>query len=298
MLTTCNFLVSQFVLTHMKILPFIIALLICQVSWTQNIYGSVSGGYQRVVQESQPPLRIVNSSHTLADPWFTKPVYLSFSEVLRTDLNLGHFLTKNLGYELSGSYLKPLTEITDDGYTNSQLSGRFYQASFKVILSKKINRFDVYAKMGVNFAKGIMYYDQKVYGLDYQVHGRNEARSIYEYSDGAQWGFNSALGFSFNLNHRLSVFSEVYAIYQPFEPERGQMTHLTYDDENMMQYDNDPYSSEIQFVEESNSYYYDIGETSQPEKMYKRSYSLGGIGINLGVKVILFAKKEELNPAP
>lgn len=297
-MSTCNFLVSQFVLTYMKILSFLIALLICQVSWTQNIYGSVSGGYQRIVQEAQPPLRVVNSSHTLADPWFNKPVYLSFSEALRTDLNFGHFFTKNVGYELSGSYLKPFTEITDDSYTSSQLSGRFYQASFKVILSKKINRFDVYAKMGVNFAKGIMYYDQKVYSLDYEIHGRNEARLVYEYSNGAQWGFNSALGFSFNLNSRLSVYSEVNVMYQPFEPERGQMTHLTYDDENMMQYYDDPFNSEIQFVEEVYTYDYDVDETSQPEKMYKRSYSLDGIGINLGVKFILFADKEEEKSAP
>lgn len=282
----------------MKITPFIIALLICQVSWAQNIYGSVSGGYQRIVQSSQVPMLIVNTAHQLSDPWFTKPVHLSFSEALRTDLNFGHYFTKNLGYELSGSFFKPLIETNDDGYVKRQLSGRFIQASFKVLLSTKINRFDVYAKMGVNFAKGIMCYDQKVYDLDYQVHGRNEARSIYEYSDGAQWGFNSALGVSFNLNYRLSVYGEVYSIYQPFEPERGQMIHLTYDDENMMQYYDEPYNSEIKFEEESNSYYYDIGETSQPEKMYKRSYSLGGIGINLGVKFILFAKKEEVNPAP
>lgn len=274
----------------MKHLPLIILLLTCHFSNAQQIYGSVSGGYQRIIQESQPPLRVVNSSHTLADPWFTYPVYFSFSEAFRSDLNFGHYFMKNIGYELSGSYFKPLAETSADDNFTRQLSGQFYQASFKFLLRKQINKLDLYAKMGVNFVKGKMYFDQLFYTED-ASYDMNEARMIYEYSEGARWGFNSALGFGFNLNHRVSINGEVYAIHQPFEPQRGKMTHFTYDDENMMQNYDNPLSSEINFVEEVYPNY-DFNDTSKPEKMYKRSYALSGVGVNIGVAVTIWSKKE------
>lgn len=244
-----------------------------------------------MIQESQPPTRVVNSYHQISDPWFYRLADLSFSQAIRTDVNFGHYFTKNLGYELSGSYFNPIAETTDDGFVNRQLTGQFYQASFKILLRKQINKFDLYAKMGVNYVTGKMYFDQLFCTEDASYY-YNEFRMIYEYSDGAKWGFNGAMGVRYALNNRLSVYGEVYSIFQPFTPARGQMTHHTYDDENAMQYSEDPYYSEIHFGD-SQDYWYTSDDTTKPQNMYKRSYALHGVGVNIGVAVSIWTKKED-----
>ncbi|PHR42445.1 MAG: hypothetical protein COA32_17500 [Fluviicola sp.] len=290
-------MVAQFVLTYMKNLAILIALLICQVSWTQNIYGSVSGGYQRIIQSTQPPSYIVNTYHQISYPWFTRLEGLSFSDAVSTVLSFGHLLTENIGYELTGSYLKPLTVIEENGYTEHQFSGRFFRTSFKIVLSIPIQKFDLYSKLGVNYTIGKLYYYQRLYNKGEMPLSFEESTLKYEYTNGSRLGYNLALGTSFNFNERLSVFTEIYAIYQPFEPSKGQRIEQTTDGISEMQYADEPYFSQIQFGAESMSYYYSE-DKSQPQKLYKRNYSLGGVGINLGVKFILFEKKKEVSSAP
>tara|TARA_B100000508_G_scaffold141026_1_gene145353 strand:+ start:137892 stop:138638 length:747 start_codon:yes stop_codon:yes gene_type:complete len=244
-----------------------------------------------MIQESQPPTRVVNSYHQISDSWFYRRANLLFSQAIRTDVNFGHYFTKSVGYELSGSYFKPFDETTDDGYLNRQLTGQFYQVSFKILLRKQINKFDLYAKMGVNYVTGKMYFDQLFYTQD-ETYSINEARMIYEYNDGAQWGFNGAMGVRYALNDRLSIYGEFYSLFQPFTPARGQMTHHTYDDENAMQYSEDPYYSEIHFGDSQDNWY-TSDDTSKPQKMYKRSHSLSGIGVNIGLTINIWSKKED-----
>ena len=278
----------------MKYLTALITLFIVYVSFGQNMYGSVSGGYQRIIQSSQPSSYIVNTIHQISFPWFTRYEDPSFSQAVNTDLSFGHLITKNIGYELTGSYLKPLTAIEDDGFTERQLSGRFFRASFKVVLSIPIKRFDLYAKLGVDYATGKLYYFQRLYNKGESPLGFDESTLKYEYTSGARFGYNLALGTSFNFSEKLSVFTEIYAIYQSFEPSKGKRIDHTVDGESQMYYGNDPYSSTIQFGDENNSYYHS-DDMSQPQKLYKRSYSLGGIGITLGVKFLLFVKEKEVD---
>lgn len=278
----------------MRKLLFLIALSTGQFTWTQHMYGSVSGGYQRILHSSQPSSYIVNTYHQISYPWFTRLEDPSFTDAISTDLSFGHLLTKNIGYELMGSYLKPLTVIDDNGYSEHQFSGRFFRMSFKLVLSVPINKFDLYSKLGVNYSIGKLYYYQRLYNKGEMALSFEESTLKYEYTDGAKLGYNLALGTSFKFNERLSVFAEIYAIYQSFEPRKGQRIEQTNDGVTQMQHADDPYFSQIQFGDESNSYYYSE-DKSQPQKLYKRNYSLGGIGINLGIKFIIFTKKKEEN---
>jgi len=284
--------------SSMKYLPFLFTLLLCQISWTQSIYGSVSGGYQRIIQVSQPPSYIVNTYHQIVNPWFWRLEDLSFSDALSTDLSFGHMLTNNIGYELTGSYFKPLTVTEDNGYTEHQFSGRFLRGSAKLVLSVPIKKFDLYSKLGVNYTVGKLFYFQRMYNKGELPLSFDESTLKYEYTDGSKLGYNFALGTSINFNDRLSVFAEIYAIYQSFEPGKGQRTEQTTDGVDEMQYGDDPYFSQVQFGDESEYYYWNSEDKSQPQKLYKRNYSLGGIGINLGIKFIIWAKKKEESGTP
>ena len=59
-----------------------------------------------------------------------------------------------------------------------------------------------------------------------------------------------------------------------------------------MQYSVDPYYSEIHFGD-SHDYGYMSDDTTKPQKMYKQSYSLSGIGVNIGIAVSIWSTKEE-----
>lgn len=276
----------------MKFLLFIITIILCQFSWAQHIYGSVSGGYQHINKGSQPPSYIVNTYHQISNPWFWRLENLSFSDAVSSDISFGHLLTDNIGYELTGSYFKPLTVTEDDGYTERQFSGRFLRGSAKIILSVPIKKFELYTKLGVNYTSGSLFYYQKMYNKGDLPLSNDESTLKYEFSNGSRLGFNLALGTSYKINGRLSVFTEIYAISQSFEPSKGQRIEQTTDGVDEMQYSDDPYYSQVQYGDESEWYYYTSDDKSQPQKLYKRNYSLGGIGINLGIKVTLWSKKK------
>jgi hypothetical protein len=276
----------------MKFLLFIITIILFQFSWAQHIYGSVSGGYQHINQGSQPPSFIVNTYHQISNPWFWRLENLSFSDAVSSDISFGHMLTDNIGYELTGSYFKPLTVIEDDGYTERQFSGRFLRGSAKIILSVPIKKFELYTKLGVNYTSGSLFYSQRMYNKGDLPLSNDESTLKYEFTNGSRLGFNLALGTSYKINGRLSVFTEVYAISQSFEPSKGQRIEQTTDGVDEMQYSDDPYYSQVQYGDESEWYYYTSDDKSQPQKLYKRNYSLGGIGINLGIKVTLWSKKK------
>ncbi len=282
----------------MKFLLFLITLILCQFSWGQHIYGSVSVGYQHINQGSQPPSYIVNTYHQISNPWFWRLEDLSFSDAISSDLSFGHMLTDNIGYELSGSYFKPLTVAENDGYTERQFSGRFLRGSAKLILSVPIKKFDLYTKLGVNYTVGKLFHYQRMYNKGELPLSFDESTLKYEYTGGSKLGYNLALGTSYNFNNWLSLFTEIYAIYQPFEPSKGQRTEQTTDGVDEMQYNDDPYFSQVQFGDESEWYYYTSDDKSQPQKLYKRNYSLGGIGINLGIKFTLWSKKKGESGTP
>lgn len=276
----------------MKFLLFSIALLLFQFSWAQHIYGSISVGYQRINQASQAPSFIVNTYHQISYPWFWRLEDLSFSDAINSDLSFGHMLTDNIGYELTGSYFKPFTVIENDGYVERQFSGRFFRGNAKLILSVPVEKFDVYTKLGVNYTVGKLFYNQRMYNKGELPLSFDESTLMYEYTDGSKLGYNLALGTSYNFNQWLSVFAEIFAIYQPFEPSKGRLIEQITDGVDEMQYTQDPYFSQVQFGDASEYYYYTSDDTSQPQKLYKRNYSLGGIGINLGIKFKLWSKKK------
>ena len=282
--------------SSMKYAPFLFTLLLCQVSWTQSIYGSVSGGYQRIIQGSQPPSYIVNTYHQIANPWFWRLEDLSFNDAVSTDLSFGHMLTDNIGYELTGTYFNPLTVTEDNGFTEHQFSGRFFRGSTRFVFCIPIKRFDLYAKVGVNYTVGRLFYFQRMYNKGELPLSFDESTLKYEYTEGSKLGYSFAIGTSINFNERLSFFGEIYAVYQPFEPSKGQRTEQTTDGVDEMQYGDDPYFSQVQLGDESEDDYWSSEVKAQPQKLYKRNYSLGGIGVNLGIRFELWAKNKSGTP--
>ncbi|MFT4663749.1 MAG: outer membrane protein W [Gammaproteobacteria bacterium] len=282
----------------MKYFTLFTTLFLVQFTWTQSIYGSVSGGYQHIIQNSQPPSYIVNTYHQISIPWLWRQEDFSFTDATATELSFGHMLNEKIGYELTGAYLKPFDVNDNDEFTEREFSGQFFRMSAKIVLSVPIKKIDLYAKLGVNYAIGKLSYYQKFnYTGDLSLNYA-ESTLTYEYTNGSSLGYNLALGTNLNLNKRVSVFAEIYAIYQSFEPRTGRRTEQTANGVDILASADNPYFSEIQFGDESEWLYYNSEDKTQPQKLYKRNYSLGGLGIKVGIKFTLWEKKNEESVLP
>ena len=277
----------------MKYASLLVVVFLFQRAYSQSIYSSISGGYQRIVQNSQAPSNIVNTYHQISNPWFWREENVRFTDAMNVDLSFGHFLNKHFGYEISGSYLKPFARSENDGYTRHTLSGQFYRVSAKIILLVPFKKVDVYSKLGINYAAGIMHYSQAFKNNGALPLGFEESTLAYAYTNGGSLGFHLALGTNLHVNKRIAFFAEMSAIYQSFEPSSGRMTEYTVDGVDQLSYLHDPYFSQIEFGDQSEAYYWNSNDKSQPQKLYKRNYALGGLGITLGVKYVLWTKKKE-----
>ena len=102
-------------------------------SRAQHIYGSISGGYLLNAGNDQAPSYIVNTYHQISLPWFWRQENYAFKNSLHTDLNFGHLITEQIGYELSFSYLKPNSVSDNFSYGQKIMSGAFFQSAAKLI---------------------------------------------------------------------------------------------------------------------------------------------------------------------
>ncbi|MDG1333971.1 MAG: hypothetical protein P8P74_16660 [Crocinitomicaceae bacterium] len=277
----------------MKYATLIVTIISFQFGWAQSIYGSVSGGYQRLLQSTQQASHIVNTYHQISTPSFWREEDFAFKDALCIDLSFGHMFDKYIGYELTGSYFRPFAVHDNDDYTTREFSGKFFRGNANIVLNIPLKKVDLYAKVGLSFAAGKSYYYQQFNNNGFAPLSYEEATLKYEYSKGSALGYGFALGADFTVNDRISLFTEVYSINQPFNPRIGKRTEQTSDGVDLMEYNTDPYFSEIEFGDESEWQNYNSQDKEQAQKLYKRYYSLGGVGIRLGVKFVLWEKQQE-----
>jgi hypothetical protein len=215
------------------------------------------------------------------------------------NLSLGHMITENIGYELSGSYLKPISVSENSDFGKRIMNGSFFQTSGKIILSIPMKKFDIYAKVGLNMANGKMTYLQTIENGNVNSSGISEASIEYEYRSPISFGFNGAIGMNVPISKKLSFFSEIGFLSQVFSPKNGKMIGYSLNGtDQLANNDYDPYYSQIEFGDDSEWYDWNSDDTSQPQKLYKRSYSLGGYGLTIGIKFIICDRKKNESELP
>ena len=269
------------------------------LSYAQNIYGSISGGYQYIFQEAQPPSYIVNSFHQISDPWFWGQEDYSFEQMLTADVSIGYTFAKNFGFEITGTYLKPKSVISNEYLVNKTFSGNFWRINPKLVIIVPFKKLDVYAKIGGLISTGKIEYNQHFQNDGSWNLSNNESTVNYEYTAPVSLGFNASIGFSKRIARNIDIFSELQLTYQSFSPKNGKMTEFKYDNvDKFTQAEYDPYFTEIEFGEESEWYYWNSDDTSKPQKLYNRNYSLSGFDLTIGVKFTIWTKKKREDETP
>lgn len=283
----------------MKYLFLVVTIFMLQIARSQSFYGSASAGYQYILNQYQAPSLLTNSYHQISSPWFWGNQNFEFEHMLTADVSFGYFFNDNIGIEVSGSYLKPKTLTSFDGFTSKEFLGNFWRVNPKLVLQVPIKSFDLFTKIGGTIGSGKILFRQEFQNdgslsLSYDVQ-----TMAYEYTEALSFGFSASIGVSKSISKHIELFSEIQLIHHTFSPTKGKMTEYTFGDiDGIEQYEYDSYFSEIEFGNESESYYWNSEDTSQPQKLYKRNYSLSGIGINLGIKITLWSKQKEVISTP
>lgn len=275
----------------MKILFTFFTLSMSLISWSQQIYGSLSSGFLLNSNNNQSPSYIVNTIHQVSLPWFWRPENYAFNNSVHTDLNFGHQLTEQIGYELSFSYLKPNSVSENMSYGQKIMSGDFFQSAAKLMLTFPLKRIDLYTKIGINTVKGKMTYLQTIEDGNFNSLGTATASLTYTYSSPISIGFNGAIGVNVPFSKKFSFFSEVRYIHQAFTPKKGKMTGYIYNGSDLIANNDFPtYYAFIEFGKESEWQNYNSGDNSKPQKLYEHSYALGGLDFTAGLRYVLWSK--------
>ena len=276
----------------MKNSILIIMLSIGLSSYGQSIYGSISGGIQRVISYGTVPyVEMVNDIHSVWNYNYRQS--FSFDYLQHIDVHLGHRVNKKFGYELEASYIKPNTIQGVTSYkTTHEFSGHFIRLNPKVSWNIKDNNdYSIYVNIGPLVTMGKLIYQQK------ERNGYPPLTLAYEYGGDLSFGVNGGIGFSVKLNKKIALNAEMRYAHQLYSPTYGKQIvsmHGDYDDmPNAV-----PYFSEMEFGDTQYILNEDIGDGSQSQKYYSRNYSLSGYGISLGITYTLWEKKEEDIPKP
>ncbi len=207
--------------------------------------------------------------------------------------------TKNLGAEISGSYLignkfDMESTMDDEVSKTSSINDESMKASMirvipaiKFMLGEK--KFHPYVKAGLVVGMGGKIIEDNIHtstmnNINYVT------EEAYEFKGGISFGFNGVLGINYMFTNKIGVFAEASGICQNWAPKKSIMTkNINNGVDDLAQ--TTTYDKETDFV---NSYSYSAGapDTSQPTKSLKYYFPFSSIGINIGLH-ISFGKKEE-----
>lgn len=271
----------------------ILFLLFIDHSFSQRLYIGLSGGYQQVLNQEQPPSYMINSHHGITCPGFWKRQEPSFEHILSTGLNVGYEFNEKVGLEISGSYLKLTSTLQESSYVRKIFKGNFWRITPSFVLRAPTEKIDLYAKIGLSVVGGKILYGLRYEG-EYVAYSFEEIMLDYEFTGPASFGFKTAFGGSKKIADFLEVFTEIEFIYQNFSPLKGYTKRYEVDGQDQLElYDYPRRDTEIEFGDEQAFSGYQIKDDNVPERLYRRTFSLSGFALSIGVRFNLFQKVEK-----
>lgn len=279
---------------YMNYLLLILASTFGLTSWSQSFYASIAAGHQVVIPIDEPASPIVNSYNAMVNPWAYGNENFTFKQVTNFDLSFGHMFHQNIGYELTGSYLKPVSDVYENDHNVTKtFSANYFRINPKIVINVAVKKFEFVSKLGfiVNFGKA-NYYQRFVNGGTYPALNFESTAMNYEYTSPPSFGFNGSFGVSRKITHKIALFVDVFGTYLNFTPNKGAITEYTMNNEDLLpNYEWTPWEGQIDFGDESEGFTW-TSNSPDPEKLYKRNYSLSGYGLTLGVRFTLWVKAD------
>lgn len=206
----------------------------------------------------------------------------SFGSGMSINLGVGAAIKGSLGYDVELSYLMGKEYSSEYYYssgtyieqTKSTMSSNSFQIAPTLTFVAGTGSIQPYTRMGPVI--GITKLKSEVTNTD-TYSGVDESYE-YEYTGGVNLGFKGVLGVTFNGDRKLQFFGEASFISMAAAPKDGKITSFTVDGEDAL----DTLPKEQKSFELK-----DEVTNDEPYTQLRQKFSMGSIGIQVGVKYML-----------
>jgi hypothetical protein len=223
-------------------------------------------------------------------------VNISLGQGIDFGFSIGSMFTKNLGIELTSSYLvgsaftskqEYISSITYNGVqtttietSESKLYSRMFRLTPSLVLQSNFKNLNPYAKLGVVLGKGFIMIENE------WSEDSEEGTSREKLYGGLAFGLSATFGANFISSEFSSFFAEVCLINMTYAPLKGKI--IEYNVNGIDQLEGMSLrEKETEFVD---SYSYDSTvqpSEDTPQKQLKMNYPFSSVGINIGWRINL-----------
>ena len=269
--------------TKIAIIIILAASLFTGRIYSQGIYIKINAGYG--LKMSSQKINYFNFTNYTVDTSSTnkEQVNTSLGKGFNFEGAVGYMFNKNIGAELSGSYLlgsKTKTkQILNGGVRNNSLSANMIRINPSLVIAGGFEKINPYAKFGliIGFGK-IMYED------DYTSVGGNVVTEKMDLNGGVAFGLNAGVGVIFKLSKMMSLFGEINMVNLSYSPTKGELTESILDGKDRLP-DMTTAEKEVDFVDSYNINTNTPYMHTEPRQELMEKFPFGSVGLNIGLRI-------------
>jgi hypothetical protein len=277
--------------TNKAMIILCMVFMVAHSSKGQNFYVKFSGGYG--LGSSPDAFGMNNSSQTGNLETNTK-VNLTLGTGVNVAGTLGYSFNENIGTELGVSYFMGSSSSFKSSYSGSfssesysaELSGKMLMVVPSLVLSHTFNRIKPYAKFGLIVGLGSATIKNDYEEVDISNNDKDYGSTTTKLSGGLALGLNSAIGISYEINDRISLFGELQNVNLNYSPKQGEVTKSSLNGvDNLSTLK--PREIKTEFTD---SYTIDRSQNpdeNAPSKEISPNLPFSNIGFNLGITINL-----------
>lgn len=213
----------------------------------------------------------------------SEAVYGSFGSGLSFQLAVGGAINGSFGYDVEAGYLNGKKYSVNQHYSNgsdienqeTSTKSQSFQLAPSLTFTAGTGSIQPYTRIGpvIGFTK-LKYED-----FESDTYNGTKEKTEYEYTGGISVGFKGVLGVVFNADKKVQFFGEVNFLSMSYAPKEGEITAYTFNGDDAL--NSIPKEQrKIKFKDEVKS-----GDDANIQLRDK--YSMGSIGIQVGVKYLL-----------
>lgn len=264
--------------------------LMATTSYGQNFYAKLSGGYAL-------------GSASLSDEINNSSTVGSIETITKADLKIGtggnfgaafgYSFNENIATELGINYYigsksiaenKEEDQFSRDSYKLS-FSGKMIMFSPTIVFSQSINGLKPYAKFGLIIGVGSVNTEMDFESTSIINPSAKEYGSMTsKFSGGIALGINSALGISYEINDRISVFGEIQNISLNYTPKQAEIIKSSENGvDNLSSLKTNERKTE--FTDSYTTDWSKPKDENSPSKEIAPNIPFNNIGINIGMHI-------------
>lgn len=254
----------------------------------QKMYLSLDAGYGTKISTQDNSwyytnIDAENGVHTY------EVVRFSLGQGTQAGASFGYMFTENMGFELKLSFLAGTpckahynnvdTSTNVFSHMSYSFGAKMVRINPSLFITTGSGKLRPYMKFGFIFSKGSL--EEIHEGTDYSG---DFIKRTYLYNKGAAFGLSSAVGTTFAISDKISLFGEIHLINMSYSPKKMQLTECSENGLDVLP-SMSAEDKESVFVE---SYDFDFNNqppATEPRTELERNYSLNSVGLNLGVRL-------------